>query len=161
MASQARLVGVFHTLAKQHADLTALVDQLARDPTRHDALWPRLEIAVRSHERGELATVYSALDRHRPLKVLVREHAEEVKQLDAMIAELEALLPESREWQRLFASFAACVRSHVREEEREIFPVAQDALGSARARALDAPFKAARQRAAASLRKTRPSRRAA
>jgi len=145
------LVGVFTTLAKEHGEAAALMERVSADPSKRESLWPKIRIALATHEKGELKAVYPVLDRHATLKPLVAQHAEEAAELDKMIAHLDGTSIESDEWGSLFATLARAVVSHAAEEENDIFPAAMNAIGVDEAKRLDKAFKDAKARVATLL----------
>jgi hemerythrin-like domain-containing protein len=148
------LVGVFRTLAKQHGEAAALIDRIKADAGKRESLWPKLRVALMAHEHGELDAVFPALERYHALKEFAQRHGDEAKQLEATIQQLDALAIESVEWGSVFATLADMITSHVAEEETEIFPMSQSAIGSDRAKDLDDAFKAAHKKAEADAERT-------
>jgi Hemerythrin HHE cation binding domain len=148
------LVGVFRTLAKQHGEAGALIDRIKNDSGKRASLWPKLRVALMAHEHGELDAVYPALERYHALKQFVQRHDDEAKQLESTIQRLDSMSIESDEWGGVFGTLADMIASHVAEEENEIFPQSQSAIGDDRARDLDDAFKAAHKKAAADAERT-------
>jgi hypothetical protein len=147
------LVGVFLTLAKQHGEAGALLDRVKDDPSKRESLWPKIKIALVSHEKGELKVVFPALARHIELQPYVEQHAREAKQLDDMIARLDSLAIESDEWMSVFVTLAGTVVAHAAEEDTVIFPRSLQFIGADRAKELDDAFKSAQNDVESSLKK--------
>ena len=147
------LVGVFHTLAKQHGEAGALLDRVKGDASKADSLWPKIKIALVSHEKAELQVVYPALARHNELQVFVEQHARDAQQLEDMVVRLDAMAVASPEWMSLFASLRAAVLTHASTEESEIFPEALQFIGENRAKELDDAFKSVQRDVESSLKK--------
>ncbi|HUJ14383.1 MAG TPA: hemerythrin domain-containing protein [Thermoanaerobaculia bacterium] len=136
------LTGVFRTLAEQHGEVTALLMRAksATDPAKRAELWRKIRVELLSHERAEMREVYPVLRGHEETRELAEHHDREAKELESMISRLDATDTNSDTWSNLLAEIADTVRHHAREEENEIFPKAQDAIGKAEAKELDARF---------------------
>ena len=148
------LVGVFHTLAKQHGEAAALFDRVKNDASKRESLWPTIRLALVSHEKGELKAVYPALARHEQLQPFVEQHALEAKQLEDMIVRLDSRFIESdEEWMTLFVRLGDTVRAHAAEEENEIFPKALKFIGPDRANELDDAFKSVQKDVESAIKK--------
>jgi Hemerythrin HHE cation binding domain len=147
------LVGVFLTLSKQHAEAKELMDRVNADSGKREALWPKIKVALVSHEQGELEAVYPELGKHEALKAFVAQHAVEADELSKRIDKLSVMAIDSAEWGSLFGELAASVVAHATEEENEIFPIALNEIGASVAKELDHAFKAAHKQVAARIEK--------
>lgn len=140
------LVGVFQTLADQHDAVAALFAQLMASPDSRAILWPQIRRELVSHEHSEVRELFPVLRQIDQIRALADHHDEEARQLDAMIAQLDTLDVQSHEWMQHFAQLVETVTHHAKdEEEAKIFPIAQRALGEARAIELDAKVRVAKQ----------------
>jgi hypothetical protein len=134
------LKGVFAILAKQHGQVSALLARLHRDTAKRAALWPELRAELKSHEEGEVREVYPVFREYERVRGLADHHDREASELSGLVAHIDQLPFESAAWGTAFDQLVDLVKHHVDEEERDIFPKGQDALGEARARALEEPF---------------------
>jgi len=134
------LSGVFRTLAEQHGEVSAL---LMRQQGNADdrTLWPEIRKQLLSHERAELREVYPVLAEHADLVDFCEQHAREARELEALIDKLDVVTADQR-WSDLFDELCDRVMSHADEEEKDIFPRAQQIIGSKGAADLDVAFKA-------------------
>jgi hemerythrin HHE cation binding domain-containing protein len=139
-------VGVFKTLAEQHREAAALLKLVHVDPGQRAALWPTVRQALISHEHSEVRELYPVLRQDRQTRALADRHDREARDLDAIIGRLDRMPIQSELWSTLFDQLAQTVLAHVAEEEAEIFPAAQQALGQARAQQLDVTARAARRK---------------
>lgn len=140
------LVGVFQTLADQHDAVAKLFAQVMDSPDSRAILWPQIRRELVSHEHSEVRELYPVLRRLPETHALADHHDEEARQLDAMIAQLDTLDMQSNDWLQQFGQLVETVTHHAKnEEEAKIFPVAQRALGEARAIELDAKVAMAKQ----------------
>jgi hemerythrin superfamily protein len=141
------LVGVFQTLAEQHDAVAVLFAQLTASPESRAILWPQIRRELVSHEHSEVRELFPVLRQHKDTRAFADHHDEEARQLDAMIAQLDTLDVQSHEWTEHFARLVETVTHHAKdEEEAKIFPVAQRAIGEARAIELDAKVRMAKQK---------------
>lgn len=153
-AMKARLdgvVGVFRTLTEQHGEVESLLGSVRHDPDKRQDLWPKIRTDLLSHCRAEVQEVFPALRAHEPTRALADQHDAEAREIEQLIAEIDANEISSAAWGKLFERLADTVEAHANEEETEIFPIAQSVLGAERAKQLDERFLAAQQRIAASL----------
>jgi len=100
-----------------------------------------------AHERGELASVYSALNDYETLRSIVLEHQAEAKQLETAIAAVDSQDYDTLAWGNAFERLFALVQQHVEEEEKDFFPLAQKTIGNEETEALLKRYEAARQSA--------------
>jgi hemerythrin superfamily protein len=143
------LVGVFSTLAEQHSQVAAMLAQLQQDPSTRDVQWPAVRRELVSHEHSEVRELYPVLRQYEALRALADHHDEEARELDALIGRLDTLDIRSDEWGEVLDTVASTVLHHAKqEEEQQIFPAAQEAIGEARAIELDAKVLLARQQLA-------------
>lgn len=145
------LVGVFRTLTEQHGEVTALLKRVRGNPEKRRELWPQIRMELISHERGEVHEVYPVLRNHPDTRDLADLHDDEARELEQMIEKLDTAPIDSDAWGALFDQLTNTVIEHATEEERDIFPAAQQALGEQRAEQLDAKFLLAKQQIAAAL----------
>jgi hemerythrin superfamily protein len=143
------LVGVFKTLAEEHGEAGALLKRMKSDPAKRAELWPKIRQELLSHEKGELREVYPVLREYAETRALADRHDREANELSATIERLQAAGFESAEFGPLLDRLIDLVEHHVQEEERDIFPKAQDAIGADRARELEPLFLSAKKQAAA------------
>jgi hemerythrin superfamily protein len=133
------LVGVFSTLAEQHAEVKVLLKRLQAAPDRRGELWPEIRRDLLAHERAEIREVYPALRGHTETMALAEHHDEEAAEIEDLIMDIDE---GERDWQALFDELVRVVQRHATEEEKEIFPTVQKVIGDAVARQLDARFRA-------------------
>jgi len=148
------LTGVFATLAEQHREAGTLLKRAASatEPAKRRDLWSTLRRELLSHERGELATVYPAIEGHAATRDIALRHSDEAETLEAAISDIDRAGFDSPEWPALIQRLVTLVQQHVDEEEHEFFPRAQEALGKDTARDLEEPYLAAQERAMESTR---------
>jgi hemerythrin superfamily protein len=136
---------VFKTLAEQHAEVKVLLKRLQDKPEKKPELWPEIRRELLSHERGELREVYPVLRRHVQTRALAEHHDQEAADMETLIEKLDMAQPV--DWPMLYDQLVDAVIHHAEEEEKEIFPKAQQAIGSDAARDIEARFLAAKNAA--------------
>lgn len=137
------LHGVFATLAKQHGEAASLLDAVVSDKSKREDLWPTIRETLLAHEKSEMQELYPVLRSLPETTRLAERHDAEAKEMETMIERLDAMNIQSAEWGVLFERLADTVKYHaVQEEEKRIFPVAQDAIGETRAKEIDEKFQA-------------------
>ena len=145
------LVGVFKTLSEQHGEVGSLLKRVKNDPSKRVALWPKIRQELVSHEKAELREVYPVLSEHPETRALALQHDVEASELSMLIDRIHACEILSEEWGMLFDQLVELVEQHVREEENDIFPKAQEVMGAARAREIEPRFLSAKKQVAAAL----------
>lgn len=145
------LVGVFRVLSEQHGEVTALLHRVKRDAAKRSELWPKIRQELVSHEKGELREVYPVFREHGQLLALAERHEAEASQLSVLIDRIHTTEMPSAEWGQLFDQLVDMVEQHVKEEEGEFFPKAQEVLGGERAKEIERRFLAAKKQLAMAL----------
>jgi hemerythrin superfamily protein len=141
------LHGVFKTLAEQHGEVSAMLKRLQDKPEKKAELWPEIRRELISHERAEMREIYPVLRQHAQTRALADHHDQEAAELERLI---ERLNMQTADWTTLFDQLVDTVIHHANEEENEIFPKAQDAIGDRTTKDLEARFLAAKKQIATS-----------
>ena len=124
--------GVFELLVNEHRRAIDLLQRAATEG--HEARrtsWPSLRRQLLSHERAEALEVYAALEGHPAARDILAQHAAQAGELESVIADLDNIDFDSSEWYDKLRDLVAMVEDHVRDEETEFFPRAQELLGQA------------------------------
>lgn len=141
------LTGVFMHLMEEHGKVGALIKRV--QATSDDGVRAKLYATIRSellaHERGELKVVYPVLAQYSETAGIAASHSLEASELEATIAEIDALSIGSANWTSAFDRLARLVEQHVDREESDYFPKAQKALGKERTEELLFAFDSARK----------------
>jgi hemerythrin superfamily protein len=140
------LTGVFMHLMEEHGKVGALIRRvgLTNDIEVRAKLYPTIRSELLAHERGELKVVYPTLAEFPETAAIASAHANQASELEAAIAELDALSFNSPSWPSAFERLAKLVEAHVMREESDYFPRAQKVLGEARAKQLLPAFESAK-----------------
>jgi hemerythrin-like domain-containing protein len=92
-----------------------------------------------------LKVVYPALAEYPETAAIAAAHAHHASEIEAAIAELDALSFNSPSWAPAFERLDHLVFEHVDQEESNYFPLAQKVLGDERAKLLLSKFEAAKK----------------
>jgi hemerythrin superfamily protein len=139
------LTGIFKTLTAEHGEVSALLERAKDSVERRAELWPTIRAQLLSHERGEIRELYPVLRSMDATAELADHHDAEAKDMEDMILDLDHLPITTDAWGLLFDQLADAVLHHAEEEETEMFPQAQAALGEALTQELDAKFRLTKQ----------------
>lgn len=145
------LVGVFQTLAEQHGEVTVLLEKAKSSDDKFTQLWPTIRRELISHEKAEMREVYPVLRARDATRQLADHHDAEASQLEQLIASIDECAIGSPARRELYQRLIDTVLHHAREEETEIFPKAQDAIGKDQAEALETRFLTAKQQIAMAM----------
>nr|WP_276599764.1 hemerythrin domain-containing protein [Nannocystis sp. SCPEA4] len=120
---------IYDVLKREHEEVGELFHRLeeAKGLIAHQ-LFVRLKLKLVPHARAEEAIVYPRLLKADATVEQVLESLEEHKQVDNLIAELDALSPRDERWAPKMKVLADMVGHHVDEEEGELFPRARQIL---------------------------------
>jgi len=141
------LTGVFMHLMEEHGKVGALIKRvsMSSDEAVRAKLYPTIRTLLQAHEKGELEVVYPALAEYPETGAIAAEHRAQASEIEAAIAELDALSFISPSWPSAFERLAKLVTDHVNIEESSYFPRAQKVLGDERAKELLPAFEAAKK----------------
>lgn len=134
------VTGIFATLAKQHGEAGSLLHAVVADRSKREELWPRIRVALLSHERAEMRVLYPELRMHDELRALSNRHDAEASELERMIHDLDEVDITGDTFGNLFERLTDTVVHHAIEEEQDFFPRAQRVIGKDRAKELDPKF---------------------
>src|SRR5688572_28509570 len=88
--------------------------------------------------------VYPALKKDPATRDIPQHHNQEVPELEAAIAEIDRAGFDAPNWKALIANSSQLVKHHAEEEENELFPRAEEALGKKASAELEDRFIAGR-----------------
>lgn len=124
-------------LKKDHRTVESLFKSYEKakeqdEETRKAELFASIKQELDAHARVEEEVFYPAFDRaagEEDDKELVLEAGEEHKQVKTLLAELAEMSPDDRSFDAKMKVLKDNVEHHVEEEEKEMFPKAQEELG--------------------------------
>jgi len=127
---------------EEHGEVSALLLRIksSTDIETRGRLWPTVRKELTSHETGEVAVVYQAFQQNPDTIELAVHHNQEAQQLSSLIGRINELAIDDPMWPSMFDELVQLVQHHVTEEEGEIFPAGQRALGADKVEELDEPY---------------------
>ena len=144
----------FELLKKDHQTVAGIFDELeAGDAAARRQTFPRLKRELDLHAHVEETIFYPALKERPETRELMPEAYAEHNEVKLMLAELEEQLDAAGEdeWLEQLTELRENVEHHVEEEEGEMFPLAQKALGREQVEQLGARMQEAKQQQPKSL----------
>jgi len=142
------LVGVFRVIAEQHGEVAMLLERAKTSDEKFAELWPMIRRELLSHEKAEVQEVFPLLRGNAETVGFANHHDTEAGELEALIARIDAAPINSGVRKETYQQLVDTVLHHAREEESEIFPAAQKALGKEAVEALEPRFLEAKRRVA-------------
>jgi hypothetical protein len=132
LRSAVKLSGVFELLVNEHRTASELLQRAATASAEvRRTSWPALRRQLLSHERAETLEVYAALEGQEAARDMLEHHMAQAGELESVLGELDGIDYDSDEWYDGLSDLVALVEDHVRDEETEFFPRAQELLGEA------------------------------
>ena len=122
-------------LKNDHQEASSLMEQIEladKGDRSAKELFTQLKQALTLHTQVEEQVFYPALKSFEETKDMVPEALEEHQEVDDLLAEMTALSPGNDEFMDKFTELRDAVEHHVEEEENEMFPKAEKALGESR-----------------------------
>lgn len=133
------------TLIEQdHRALEALFDQVTAGEGDRVALIEEITARLTAHARAEEAEVYPAVVQADPGEDEEVEHAYDEHHEAEHLLRKARNLTASPHFDEAFEAFAAAVRHHVEEEEKQVLPALRDAVDKAALEKLGKAFERAR-----------------
>lgn len=138
------LSGIFRALMQEHGEASALLLRLkaSSDPELRLRLFPLIRKELLSHEKGEIAVLYPALEQYEETAWIAAHHNREAQSIEAKIQRLRELDVNSSDWAPALDELIELVQHHVREEEDDFFPKGELAMGNAKAEDLELRYMA-------------------
>ena len=134
-------MNAFELLKKDHQTVSGIFDELeAGDAAARRRTFPRLKQELDAHAHIEETIFYPALKGRPETTGLVAEAYEEHAEVKGLLAQLEQGLgaADGDAWLEQLTDLRDSVEHHVEEEETELFPNAEKALGREQIDALGA-----------------------
>jgi hemerythrin superfamily protein len=122
--------GVFVTLVEQHRQIAELLIQAGSidSGSKRRERWAEARRRLLAHERAEALEVYAALEGRNGTRETLEQHRHQAAELESAIFEMDALDAESDAWVERLRDVIAMLEDHVRDEESDFFPRAQNLL---------------------------------
>jgi iron-sulfur cluster repair protein YtfE (RIC family) len=113
-------------LKQEHQTAKAAFEKVLKAaPDTRGPLWTKLQPELEAHEQMEDAVLYEPLSRDVGKTKLAewrKTHQDEVNKVEGLIKAMGQLNPEDASWLTKVKAVHASLVSHIREEEKDIFP---------------------------------------
>jgi len=141
------LRGVFLHLSEEHGEVGALMKRVSKSTNAQFRRehFAHIRTELLSHEKGELAEVYSVLANYESMRDVVLKHNDEAHSLEKAIANVDAQDFGSEEWGSAFEHLFGLVQHHVEEEESDFFQRAQQVIDEDESKAILQRYEAAKK----------------
>jgi hypothetical protein len=121
--------GIFDKLREEHAVISSLLKQVRNaDADARRDLYPGLRRELLAHGLAEDKEFYAVLEHYRETELCTSHSRAAHDRLEQFIARLDTLATHDPEWDQTFNDLAMNVTHHVRVEETELIPAAQQLL---------------------------------
>ncbi len=128
------MVGIFDKLIEdhnRHRDLLAQIAETKGDSEDRRTLFEQFRIDVTAHASAEEQSLYAEMMGRPDLSDDARHGVAEHKELDDLIGELVEMDMSSPGWLTKFKTLRHDYEHHIEEEEKDIFPAADEELSKA------------------------------
>lgn len=141
---------VFNLLKQDHKTAKQLFEKIEKSSSRATKLrektMQQLAQELDMHTRMEEEIFYPRLKEFDDFKDTILEAYEEHHVATQLLQEIAELSPQEEQWKAKVTVLKEMIEHHVREEEKELFPKAQKALGKAEAAELGKRIEEAKNR---------------
>ena len=124
---------VFNLLKKDHKEVKQLFKKIEKSSDsavkQREKTFQQIVKELDIHTQVEEQIVYPRLKEIKQFKDLIGEAYEEHHVAKQLIKEIEALSADNEQWKAKVSVLKEIIEHHVEEEEKELFPKAQKALG--------------------------------
>lgn len=120
---------VFDVLKKEHKEIKQLMQKAEKDPGQFSAFSEELN----KHVQAEEQVVYQTLKDEKSVHEMILEGFEEHHVVDLIMREMKSGTEGNEKWQAKFKVMSENLEHHIEEEEQQMFPSAEKAIGRERA----------------------------
>lgn len=120
---------VFSVLKKEHKEIKALLKKAEKDPGQFQAFTEELT----THVRAEEQTVYKPLMKEQAVHEMILEGLEEHHVVNLVVKEMQKSKAGDEVWKAKFKVMTENLEHHIEEEEQQMFPAAEKAIGREKA----------------------------
>lgn len=138
---------IWQAIRDDHARFDALFEEIenAEEPEARARLVAELMNGLEAHAQGEEKAVYPALEKLSDLAERISESRDEHEEMRKLLKRIVAA--DADEQLDLLSELEDLVQDHVEEEEDEVIPVAEKAIGEDDAREMLRRFESAKKAA--------------
>lgn len=124
---------VFNLLKKDHKEVKQLFKKIEKSTDsavkQREKTFQQIVSELERHMAVEEQLVYPRLKEIKSLKEMIGEGFEEHHVAQQLVKDIQATAPDDERWKAKVSVLKEIIEHHVQEEEKEIFPKAQKALG--------------------------------
>jgi hemerythrin-like domain-containing protein len=121
--------GIFDQLREEHAAISSLLKQVRNgDVDTRRELYPRLRRELVAHGLAEDKEFYAILEHYRETELCTSHSRAAHDRVEQFIARLDELAIDDPDWDLAFDELATNVAHHIRVEEMDLIPAAQQLL---------------------------------
>ena len=124
----------------KHAEMAAQLLKTSGDTPRRQALFEAFRVELEAHANAEDQTLYSKMLANPDSAKAARHSVAEHKKMSDDMSELAEIDVTTDAWTQKFKSLWHYIQHHEDEEEREVFPVGDQALPDRQERAMVGEF---------------------
>jgi hemerythrin-like domain-containing protein len=122
-------VDIFDLLKQDHQQISEMLRAIERNSEdERKELFDEMQTELMLHSEAEETVFYSELEKHDALRELVLEGREEHKLFEQLLEDMSAMESGDEQWLAKLTVLNELVSHHVQEEEKCLFPKAQDVV---------------------------------
>jgi hemerythrin superfamily protein len=118
---------VYEILKQEHQEVSQLLEQITEQGASKEQI-DELYMMLEAHTKGEEQTLYKDLKKSEQTHELILEAIEEHHVADMLLKEIRQMDPSDEVCQAKLKVLKETVEHHVKEEEQELFPKAQQVM---------------------------------
>src|SRR6185437_15842170 len=126
-----KAMNALELLKQDHENVKRLFREAeaAQDGKRRKELFDQIETELEIHTHIEETVFYPAMEQHEELRDMVAEARDEHAEVKELLEDMENMSPDDEEFESSLQDLIDNVEHHAEEEEQEMFPKAQEAVG--------------------------------
>lgn len=138
--------GIYATLAKEHEEVTSLIEQAisTKSSEERQRLLEKIRVELLSHTRAEEKTLYDALSEFEETETQTDESMSDHEQIEEMLREALSA-PDMKSQTEAIEVLREAIEYHIQEEENDLFLRAVEVLPTDHESHLDKQFKLLKQ----------------
>lgn len=124
-------MSIYDVIKDDHRKVAQLFEDIreCKDPDDRFALFENLREELTLHAKAEEKVVYDRIKKDNALQDQVRDAREEHNDMEALMARLQDMEPNNKQFISTLGDLEKLVEHHVQEEENDLLPNARRVLG--------------------------------
>jgi hemerythrin superfamily protein len=138
---------IYTVITEDHRKVKELMEDILHAQSERDReeMMLKLQQDILSHAISEERTFYARLRKDEKLKQTISHAEEEHEEVEDLLQELTTISPAGEEWMELFKEIKQSLEQHIRQEEKEVFPLARKIITTQEANELARKMNAAKR----------------